>query len=103
MGCNFVIAVSVTAKMEKRFCNITRGTAHEEESEHHPDLLRSFQVQNHNLNSYGVGPADVVIAPDVTGCRRIDWYWQFPFVGTFLCHPRRADVAMRFRRIPSDH
>jgi predicted acylesterase/phospholipase RssA len=68
MGCNFVIAVSVTAKMEKRFCNITPGAP---PTRKRPStiqtLLRSFQVQNYNLNSYGVGPADVVIAPDVTG------------------------------------
>ena len=30
-------------------------------------LLRSMLVQNHNLNSFGVQPADVMIAPDVTG------------------------------------
>jgi hypothetical protein len=29
-------------------------------------LLRSLLVQSHNLNDYGVRPADVVIAPDVT-------------------------------------
>jgi predicted acylesterase/phospholipase RssA/CRP-like cAMP-binding protein len=68
-GCNFVIAVSVTAKIEKQF------------SGNQPDtptprmripstlrtLLRSLQVQNHNLNAIGVKPADVTIEPDVTG------------------------------------
>lgn len=68
MGCNFVIAVSVTAQMEKRFCNITPGapTARKRPGTIQT-LLRSLQVQNYSLNSYGVGPADVVIAPDVTG------------------------------------
>ncbi len=30
-------------------------------------LLRSLQVQNYSLRAFGVGPADVVIAPDVRG------------------------------------
>ena len=32
-----------------------------------PTVLRSFLVQNYNLNAFGVQPADVVISPDVTG------------------------------------
>jgi predicted acylesterase/phospholipase RssA len=69
MGCNFVIAVSVTAKMERVFCDIApqmparRGLK--------PGvvqtLLRSLLVQNYSLNAFGVRPADVVIEPDVTG------------------------------------
>ena len=68
MGCNFVIAASVTARLEQEFCDITlkgptpRGTK--------PNVvqtvLRSLTVQNHNLNAIGVRPADVVIEPDVT-------------------------------------
>lgn len=69
LGCNFVIAVSVTAKMEKRFCNITPGTANG--TSRRPGtiqtILRSLLVQNYSLNAIGVQPADVVIAPDVTG------------------------------------
>jgi predicted acylesterase/phospholipase RssA len=69
MGCNFVIAVSVTAKMETRFGDITP------ESPRPPrrrpgvvqTILRSLLVQNYSLNDYGVRPADVVIEPDVTG------------------------------------
>jgi predicted acylesterase/phospholipase RssA/CRP-like cAMP-binding protein len=69
MGCNFVIAVSVTAKMEKEFSGITP------EGPLSPSatpgivqtLLRSLLVQNNNLNAIGVQPADVVIEPDVTG------------------------------------
>ena len=30
-------------------------------------ILRSLLVQNYSLNAIGVQPADVVIAPDVTG------------------------------------
>jgi predicted acylesterase/phospholipase RssA len=69
MGCNFVIAVSVTAKMEKRFCNITSGNGNS--TNRRPGtiqtILRSLLVQNYSLNAIGVQPADVVIAPDVTG------------------------------------
>jgi hypothetical protein len=31
-------------------------------------LLRGYLVQNVNMNSIGVQPADVVIEPDVAGC-----------------------------------
>jgi predicted acylesterase/phospholipase RssA len=69
MGCNFVIAVSVTAKMEKRFCDITPETPRP--PRRRPSvvqtILRSLLVQNYSLNDYGVRPADVVIEPDVTG------------------------------------
>jgi predicted acylesterase/phospholipase RssA len=69
MGCNFVIAVSVTAKMEKQFSGMTP------EGPVSPTmtptivqtLLRSLLVQNYSLNAFGVQPADVVIEPDVTG------------------------------------
>jgi predicted acylesterase/phospholipase RssA/CRP-like cAMP-binding protein len=68
-GCNFVIAVSVTARMEKRFCDMTpdapasrgrRPTVVQ-------TLLRSLIVQNHSLNVLGVQPSDVVIEPNVMG------------------------------------
>jgi predicted acylesterase/phospholipase RssA/CRP-like cAMP-binding protein len=69
MGCNFVIAVSVTAKMEKRFGDITPETPRP--PRRRPGvvqtILRSLLVQNYSLNDYGVHPADVVIEPDVTG------------------------------------
>jgi NTE family protein len=69
MGCNFVIAVSVTAKMEKQFCDITpeNPTLSGTKPGIVPTLLRSLLVQNHSLNAIGVQPADVVIEPDVTG------------------------------------
>ena len=67
-GCNFVIAVSVTAKMELEFAdnqpdtpaNETRAASSIE------TLLRSYLVQNHSVNSLGVQDADFVIEPDVT-------------------------------------
>ena len=69
MGCNFVIAVSVTAKMEKRFADIRPGESARRRAKPSmiQTLLRSLLVQNYNLNAFGVGPADVVIEPDVTG------------------------------------
>jgi predicted acylesterase/phospholipase RssA len=68
-GCNFVIAVSVTAKMEKEFCRITpeAPTLPRKKPSIIQTILRSLLVQNYSLNSFGVRPADVVIEPDVTG------------------------------------
>ena len=69
MGCNFVIAISVTAKLESRFCDIKPGQPIQSRNKPGigPTILRSLLVQNHNLNAFGVQPADVVIEPDVTG------------------------------------
>jgi predicted acylesterase/phospholipase RssA/CRP-like cAMP-binding protein len=69
MGCNFVIAVSVTAKLESEFCHI-RSDRPERAGKRPaiiPTLFRSLLVQNYSLNAFGVQPADVVIEPDVTG------------------------------------
>ncbi len=68
-GCNFVIAVSVTAKIEHRFGKNQPDTPTPRMTTPSTlkTLLRSLVVQNYNLNSFGVSPADVVIAPDVTG------------------------------------
>ena len=66
--CNFVIAVSVTAKMEKEFCDITRDKpVSRKKPTMVQTLLRSLQVQNYSLRALGVSPADVVIEPDVRG------------------------------------
>ncbi len=69
MGCNFVIAVSVTAKLETSFCDIKpeEPTLSRNKPGLMPTILRSLLVQNYNLNAFGVQPADVVIEPDVTG------------------------------------
>jgi len=69
MGCNFVIAISVTAKLETRFCDIKpdQPILSRIKPSIGPTILRSLLVQNHNLNAFGVQPADVVIEPDVTG------------------------------------
>jgi predicted acylesterase/phospholipase RssA len=69
MGCNFVIAVSVTAKMEIEFSGVTpeKPTQSATKPGIVSTILRSLLVQNYNLNAIGVQPADVVIEPDVTG------------------------------------
>jgi predicted acylesterase/phospholipase RssA/CRP-like cAMP-binding protein len=75
MGCNFVIAVSVTAKMEQTFCGVTpeTRTTPGKKPTVLQTLLRSLLVQHHSLNALGVQPADVVIEPDVTGCDLTDF------------------------------
>jgi NTE family protein len=69
MDCNFVIAVSVTAKMEKQFGDITPEgpTPRGKTPSILQTLLRSLLVQSYSVNAYGVQPADVVIEPDVSG------------------------------------
>jgi NTE family protein len=67
-GCNFVIASSVTAKLEKDFIGI-RSTRHSRGNRFFPTLrviMRQTMIQGHSMNSVGVQPADFVIAPDVT-------------------------------------
>ncbi len=67
-GCNFVIAVSVTAKMELEFAKNRPDTPiHETRPPSAMEtLLRSYLVQNYSVNSLGVQDADFVIEPDVT-------------------------------------
>jgi predicted acylesterase/phospholipase RssA len=66
-GCNFVIAASVTAKMELQFGDIKPdGPAPRKRPSSLQTILRSLLVQNYSLNAIGVQPADVMIAPDVT-------------------------------------
>jgi predicted acylesterase/phospholipase RssA len=68
MGCNFVIAVSVTSKLEARFCDISADgrTPSRTKPGMMPTIVRSLLVQNYNLNAFGVQPADLVIEPDVS-------------------------------------
>ena len=67
-GCNFVIAVSVTAQLEAEFAKNRPDTPTSKMSSASilHTILRSYLVQNVNMNSIGVQPADVVIEPDVT-------------------------------------
>jgi NTE family protein len=64
-GCNFVIASTVTAKLEKDFEGIrSRFTGRFLSTIQ--VIMRQTMVQNYNMNSVGVQPADFVLAPDVT-------------------------------------
>lgn len=67
-GCNFVIAVSVTAKLECRFGKNSpeMSTSEMKSPSTLQTILRSYVVQSKNMNSIGVQPADAVIEPDVT-------------------------------------
>ena len=67
-GCNFVIASSVTAKMEQEFAGIPSDASTERPNT--PStlkvIMRAQLVQSVNMNAVGVQPADFMIEPDVT-------------------------------------
>jgi predicted acylesterase/phospholipase RssA len=67
-GCNFVIASSVTAKLEKDFMGIrSKGRSLNGRFFSTPQvIMRQNMIQNYNMNAVGVQPADFVVAPDVT-------------------------------------
>jgi NTE family protein len=67
-GCNFVIASSVTAKLEKDFGGIrSKGpSVGKRFFSTIQVILRQYMIQGFNMNSVGVEPADFVVAPDVT-------------------------------------
>ncbi|MCP4950841.1 MAG: hypothetical protein GY922_03210, partial [Proteobacteria bacterium] len=68
-GCNFVIAVSVTAKLEQVFGKIRPDLT--QSRVRAPStlqtIMRGYLVQSVNMNSVGIEPADVIVTPDVTG------------------------------------
>jgi len=67
-GCNFVIASTVTAKLEKEFMGV-RSSGHFRKSRFFSTLhviMRQHMIQDYNMNSVGIEPADFVIAPDLT-------------------------------------
>lgn len=68
-GCNFVLASSVTAKLEPEFMGIRADQPHQKYSQPSTlkTIMRGSMVQSFNMNSVGVQPADFVIEPDVTG------------------------------------
>ncbi|QDV47931.1 hypothetical protein Enr13x_78430 [Stieleria neptunia] len=67
-GCNFVIASTVTASLEKDFMSIRdkRSLAVGGLFPSLKVLMRQYMIQGHSMNDVGVQPADLVIAPDVT-------------------------------------
>jgi predicted acylesterase/phospholipase RssA/CRP-like cAMP-binding protein len=67
-GCNFVIASTVTAKLEKDFMSI-RSKKSRRLSKFIATIqviMRQNMIQGYSMNAVGVEPADFVIAPDVT-------------------------------------
>jgi predicted acylesterase/phospholipase RssA len=67
-GCNFVIASTVTAKLEKDFIEI-RSKGHSRSNRFFSTIqviMRQTMIQDYKMNSVGVQPADFVVAPDVT-------------------------------------
>jgi predicted acylesterase/phospholipase RssA/CRP-like cAMP-binding protein len=66
-GCNFVIASTVTAKLEKDFEGMrSQGRSRNRIFSSIQVIMRQTMIQGHNMNSVGIEPADFVIAPDVT-------------------------------------
>jgi predicted acylesterase/phospholipase RssA len=67
-GCNFVIASTVTAKLEKDFMGIRskKSPGPGRFAASIQVVMRQNMIQSHSMNAVGVQPADVVIAPDVT-------------------------------------
>ena len=66
-GCNFMLAVNVTAKIKSEF-GVNRPetpTPRMRAPSSVQTLLRTIEVQNFNLNKVGVQPAQVVIEPEV--------------------------------------
>jgi predicted acylesterase/phospholipase RssA/CRP-like cAMP-binding protein len=66
-GCNFVVASTVTAQLEKEFMGV-RSSGHLRKSRFSTVqvIMRQHMIQGYNMNSVGIQPADFVIAPDVT-------------------------------------
>jgi predicted acylesterase/phospholipase RssA/CRP-like cAMP-binding protein len=65
-GCNFVIASTVTAKLEKGFGHSKRGWFGGPGVSSLKVIMRQNMIQGRKMNAVGVQPADFVIAPDVT-------------------------------------
>ena len=67
-GCNFVIASSVTTKLEKDFIGIrSNGSSISRRFLSTIQvIMRQNMIQGFNMNSAGVQPSDFVVAPDVT-------------------------------------
>jgi NTE family protein len=67
-GCNFVIASTVTAQLEKEFMGIRgkKKTGLKGFMASVRVILRQALIQSYSMNRVGVEPADFVIAPNVT-------------------------------------
>lgn len=66
--CNFVIASSVTAKLERDFLGM-RANGNSRVNRFFSTIqviMRQNMIQGFNMNSVGIQPADFVVSPDVT-------------------------------------
>ena len=102
-GCNFVIAVSVTAGIEQEFASNRPDTPTEKmkPASSIKTILRTYIVQHVNMNSVGVAPADFVIQPDVTGFditefTRADEMATIGEATTSECLPKLKELLARF-------
>jgi predicted acylesterase/phospholipase RssA len=101
-GCNFVIAVSVTAKIKQEFASNRPDTSTEKMKPASvlETIMRTYVVQNVNMNSVGVQPADFVIQPnvmdfDITEFSRAD---EMSMIGSETTHevlPRLKQLLSR--------
>jgi predicted acylesterase/phospholipase RssA/CRP-like cAMP-binding protein len=67
-GCNFVIASTVSSKLEQDFMGIRskKAVGLSKFIASIQVIMRQNMIQAYNMNALGVEPADFVIAPDVT-------------------------------------
>lgn len=67
-GCNFVIAVDVTAKIEYKVGTIEPDTPADKARSPSTleTLLRTYTILSHSMTAVGAAPADVTIQPDVS-------------------------------------
>lgn len=103
MGCNFVIAVSVTANIEKEFCSLTLKGPHATEVTPNfvQTLLRSLLVQNYNMTAIGVRSADLLIAPDVSGFDLADFsrVQELASIGAAATHQQLPRIQKLLARL----
>jgi len=105
-GCNFVIASTVTAKLEKDFKGIR---SKQDRSIRSPIgatlqvIMRQSMIQGHSMNSVGVQPADFVFAPDVKSFdmsefTRVD---EMAHIGETTTNENVAKLRTMLRRLDS--
>jgi hypothetical protein len=101
-GCNFVIASTVTAKLEKEFEEIRSRLSGNFFSTLQV-IMRQTIVQDYKMNSVGVQPADFVIAPDVTSFdisefTRVD---EMALIGEMTTNANGAKLGKMLSRLDS--
>ena len=101
-GCNFVIASTVTAKLERQFEGVRSKLSGHFFSTIQV-IMRQNLVQGYNMNSVGVQPADFVIAPDVTSFdisefTRVD---EMARIGETTTNANVADLRKMLSRLDS--